>query len=98
MIRVRLPHHLRTVAGTAAEVELKVEGPLTLTRALDALEAEYPMLRGTVRDYGTGRRRPFIRFYAADEDVSQTPPDQLLPAAVASGEEPLHIVGAMVGG
>ncbi len=98
MIRVLLPHHLRTLAGTGREVEVVVTGPPTLQSVLDALEADHPALRGTVRDPATGRRRPFIRFYACEEDLSHDPPDRVLPASVVEGREPLHVVGAMAGG
>jgi hypothetical protein len=98
MIRVVLPHHLRTLAGVDREVELSLDGPLTLGAALDALEAQYPMLRGTIRDHGTLRRRAFIRFFACGQDLSHEPPETLLPEAVTTGAEPLRIVGAMAGG
>jgi hypothetical protein len=98
MIRVVLPHHLRTLAGVAKEVELQVDGPLTLGPVLDALEAQYPLLRGTIRDHATQQRRPFIRFFAGGQDLSLAPPDAPLPEAVATGQEPFRIVGAMAGG
>jgi len=98
MIRVVLPHHLRTLAHVGKEVELQVEGPATLGLVLDALEAQYPMLRGTIRDHGTQQRRPFIRFFACGQDLSHVPPDTPLPEAVATGTEPFRIVGAMAGG
>ena len=98
MIRVVLPHHLRTLAGVGKEVELRVEGPATLGSILDALEAQYPVLSGTIRDNGTQQRRPFIRFFACGEDLSHQPPDTPLPAAVAAGTEPYRIVAAMAGG
>jgi hypothetical protein len=98
MIRVVLPYHLRTLAGTGREVELELAGPATQRSALDALEARYPMLRGTVRDPATGRRRPFLRFYALEQDLSHEPPDAPLPDAVASGREPYYIIGAIAGG
>jgi len=98
VIRVVLPRHLRTLAGTGPEVELHVEGPATQRLVLDALEAAYPMLRGTLRDPATERRRPFIRFFACEEDLSLEPPDAPLPAPVVAGHEPLHVVGAMAGG
>ena len=98
MIRVVLPYHLRTLAGVGREVELHVEAPPTLRLVLDALEASYPVLRGTVRDPTTKRRRAFIRFFACEEDLSHEPADVLLPEAVANGAEPLHVVGAMAGG
>ncbi len=98
MIRVLLPYHLRTLAGVGREVELHVESPPTMRLVLDALEATYPVLRGTVRDPTTKRRRAFIRFFACEEDLSHEPGDALLPEAVACGAEPLHVVGAMAGG
>jgi hypothetical protein len=98
MIRVTIPHHLRNLAGTGAEVMLEVEGPVTQRAVLDALEARYPMLRGTIRDQATGQRRPFLRFFACMEDLSHAPPDDLLPAAVAAGDEPFRIIGAIAGG
>ena len=98
MIRVVLPAHLRTLARTASEVELEVEGPVTQRSVLDALEARYPMLRGTVRDHVTQQRRPFVRFFACGEDFSHESPDAPLPAAVASGAEPFLLVGAIAGG
>jgi len=98
MIRVVLPHHLRTLASVGKEVELQVEGPTTLGSVLDALEAQYPMLRGTIRDHVTQQRRPFIRFFACGWDLSHEPADALLPDAVAMGAEPFLVVGAMAGG
>jgi sulfur-carrier protein len=98
MIRVVLPQHLRTLAQVSKEVELQVEGQLTLGSVLDALEIQYPMLRGTVRDHITKQRRPFIRFFACGEDWSLESPDFPLPAAVLTGKEPFRIVGAMAGG
>jgi hypothetical protein len=98
MIRVVLPAHLRTLARVSGEVELRVEGPVTQRSLLDALEARYPMLRGTIRDHATGRRRPFLRFYACEQDLSHEPPDAPLPDAVALGTEPLLVVGAIAGG
>ena len=98
MIRVELPYHLQTLAGVGAEVTLEVDGVATLGGVLDALEARYPMLRGTVRDHDTGRRRPLLRFFACQEDVTHDPPDTPLPEAVATGAEPLLIVGAIAGG
>ena len=98
MIRVELPYHLRTLAGVDAEVTLKVDGAVTLEGVLDALEARYPMLRGTLRDHDTGRRRPLVRFFACREDVTHDPPDTPLPEAIASGAEPFLIVGAIAGG
>ena len=98
MIRVVLPAHLRTLARLDGEVALEVEGPVTLRAVLDALEARYPALRGTIRDHGTQQRRPFLRFFACEEDLSHEPPDVLLPDAVAAGAEPLMVVGAIAGG
>jgi molybdopterin converting factor small subunit len=98
VIRVWLPAHLRTLARAGKEVELEVHGQATLGALLDALEAGYPALRGTVRDQATHQRRPFIRFFAGEEDLSHEPPDAPLPDAVASGAEPLIVVGAMAGG
>ena len=98
MIRVVLPAHLRTLARVAGEVKLHVDGPVTQRSVLDALEAQYPMLRGTIRDHVTQRRRPFLRFFACEQDLSHEPPDAPLPDAVARGQEPLLIVGAMAGG
>jgi molybdopterin synthase sulfur carrier subunit len=98
MIRVVLPHHLRTLARVAEEVELQVEGPATTGAVLDALEARYPVLRGTIRDHVTHDRRPFLRFFACEQDLSHERPETPLPEAVARGEEPLLIVGAIAGG
>ena len=98
MVRVILPPHLRTLAKTGAEVELEVNGQVTLRSVLDALEARYPMLRGTIRDHVSLQRRPFLRFFACAEDWSNELLDTPYPAAVANGEEPLLIVGAIAGG
>ena len=98
MIRVALPAHLRTLARVGDEVELPLEGPVTQGSVLDALEARYPMLRGAIRDHATQRRRPFVRFFACGQDLSHEEADALLPAAVAVGEEPFLIVGAIAGG
>jgi len=98
MIRVVLPYHLRTLAQVGKEVELQIEGPVTPGLILDALEARYPVLRGTIRDHLTKQRRPFLRFFTCGEDFSLEPPDTRLPEAVAKGEEPFRIVGAMAGG
>ncbi|HYO12581.1 MAG TPA: MoaD/ThiS family protein [Thermoanaerobaculia bacterium] len=98
MIRVGLPFHLRTLAGVDAEVALEVERPITQSSVLDVLEARYPVLRGTIRDHVTQRRRPFLRFFACEQDLSHEPPDAPLPEAVAAGEEPFLIIGAMAGG
>jgi len=98
MIRVVLPTHLRTLAHVDGEVELDVEGQATQRTVLDALEARYPMLRGTIRDQVTHQRRAFVRFFACEQDLSHEPPDAPLPDAVAIGAEPLLVVGAMAGG
>jgi hypothetical protein len=98
MIRVVLPYHLRALAKAGSEVEVNVEGPVTQRSLLDALEARYPMLCGTIRDQVTGKRRPMLRFFACEEDLSHQPPDAALPEAVASGAEPFWIVGAIAGG
>jgi sulfur-carrier protein len=97
-VRVVLPAHLRTLAHVDGEVKLDVEGPVTPRSVLDALEARYPMLRGTIRDHVTQQRRPFLRFFACEEDLSHESPDAPLPEAVVSGAEPFLIVGAMAGG
>ena len=98
MIRVYLPAHLRMLARRNGEVELQLEGPVTQRTILDALEASYPMLRGTIRDQVTQQRRPFVRFFACEDDLSHESPDALLPDAVATGAEPFLIVGAIAGG
>jgi hypothetical protein len=98
MIRVILPPHLRTLSRSGAEVTLEVEGPVTLRSVLDALEARYPMLRGTIRDQVTQQRRPFLRFFACEQDLSHEPPDAPLPDSVVSGSEPLIVLGAIAGG
>lgn len=98
MIRVVLPAHLRTLARVDGEVEVRVSGAPTQRSVLDALEARYPMLRGTIRDHGTHKRRPFLRFFACEEDLSHESPDAPLPEAVASGAEPFLVVGAIAGG
>jgi hypothetical protein len=98
MIRVVLPHHLRNLARVNGEVPLEVTGPVTLGAVLDALEARYPVLCGTIRDHDTFKRRPFVRFFACKEDLSLEPPTTNLPEAVVNGEEPFLIVGAMAGG
>lgn len=98
MIRVVLPYHLRTLARVDGEVLLDVAGPVTTRTVLDALEARYPMLKGTIREHETGRRRAFVRFFACREDLSHEPPDNPLPEAVASGAEPFLVVGATAGG
>lgn len=98
MIRVVLPPHLRALAHVGFEVTLEIEGSVTQRSVLDALEARYPMLRGTIRDQSSQLRRPFLRFFACQEDMSHEPPDAPLPEAIASGREPLYIVGAIAGG
>jgi sulfur-carrier protein len=98
MIRVMLPAHLRTLAHADRIVELQVEGPATQRSVLDALEATYPVLRGTIRDHGTLQRRPLVRFFACQQDLSHDPPDTPLPDEVATGREPFMVVGAMAGG
>jgi molybdopterin synthase sulfur carrier subunit len=98
MIRVELPAHLRTLAQVAGEVQLQVGNPVTLGSVLDALEASYPVLRGSVRDHVTLRRRPFVRFFACEQDISLEPADYPLPDPVATGAEPLLIIGALAGG
>lgn len=98
MIRVVIPPHLRTLAHVDGEVQLELQGPVTIRSILDALEAKYPVLRGTIRDHGTLQRRAFLRFFACEEDLSHDSPDKPLPPAVASGKEPLLIIGAIAGG
>ena len=98
MIRVILPYHLRNLAKVGAEVHLEVAAPVTATSIVDALEANYPMLQGTIRDHITKKRRPLLRYFACEEDLSHDPPDTPLPDAVASGAEPFFIVGAIAGG
>ncbi|MGC1436315.1 MAG: MoaD/ThiS family protein, partial [Terriglobales bacterium] len=98
MIRVILPHHLRTLAHVGTELELEVKGPVTQRSVLDTLEARYPMLRGTIREHDTQQRRPFLRFFACEEDLSHESPDAPLPDVVASGAEPFLIIGAIAGG
>jgi molybdopterin synthase sulfur carrier subunit len=98
MIRVGLPYHLRTLANVDDEVTLDVRGEVTLSSVLDALEERYPMLRGTIRDHLTGKRRPFLRFFACGEDLSHESPEAPLPDAVATGTEPLVVLGAIAGG
>jgi len=97
-IRVMLPQHLRTLAHVGVEVLIEVDGPITQRSVLDALESAYPMLRGTIRDHGTQQRRPFLRFFACEEDLSHELPDAPLPEAIASGKEPFLIIGAIAGG
>jgi len=98
MIRVELPYHLRMLASVSGEVRLDVAAPVTQRAVLDALEARYPMLCGTIRDHDIGRRRAFLRFYACEQDLSHEPPDAPLPDAVAAGAEPYLIIGALAGG
>jgi molybdopterin synthase sulfur carrier subunit len=98
MIRVELPAHLRTLARVDREVTLDLVGPATQRSVIDALEARYPVLRGTIRDYVTDQRRPFLRFFACEQDLSHEPPDAPLPEAVVTGDEPFLVVGAMAGG
>lgn len=98
MIRVRLPYQLRTLAGVGAQIELEVPGPVTQRAVLDALEARYPMLRGTIRNHVTQERRPFVRFFACEQDLSDVSPDAPLPDEVAEGRQPYLVVGAMSGG
>jgi molybdopterin synthase sulfur carrier subunit len=98
MIRIVLPHHLRTLAKVTGDVELGIEGEVTQRSVLDALEARYPMLCGTIRDHVSGQRRPFLRFFACEQDWSHESPDAPLPEAVASGKEPFFIIGAIAGG
>ncbi|MCB9508838.1 MAG: MoaD/ThiS family protein [Deferribacteres bacterium] len=98
MIRVTIPHHLRTLAGTGAELQIEVNGPVTIGAVLDAVEISYPMLRGTIRDHGTLKRRPFLRFFVCGEDLSHEPYGTPLPEAVVSGKEPFMVIGAIAGG
>jgi hypothetical protein len=98
MIRVILPYHLRTLAHVGAEVQLDVESPVTIRSLLDALEARYPMLCGTIRDHGAGKRRPMVRFFACEEDFSLASADTPLPDAIGSGKEPFFVIGAIAGG
>jgi sulfur-carrier protein len=98
MIRVEIPYHLRQLSGAGAELQLEVAPPVTIRAVLDALEARYPMLRGTIRDHVTLQRRPFLRFFACERDISHDSQDAPLPEAVASGSEPLLIIGAIAGG
>ena len=98
MIRVELPFHLRNLAHVEREVTVDVKSPVTVRSVLDAIEAQYPVLAGTIRDHGTQKRRPFLRFYAGEEDFSNLPPDTQLPDAVVSGKDPLSIIGAIAGG
>jgi molybdopterin synthase sulfur carrier subunit len=98
MIQVVLPAHLRTLAGVGSEISIEIAGPVTQRSILDAIESTYPVLRGTIRDHVTHQRRPFLRFFACQEDLSHEPPDAPLPEAVSSGKEPFMIIGAIAGG
>lgn len=98
MIRVIIPQHLQVLSGAPREVQLEVSGAVTQRSIIDALEAKFPMLRGTIRDHGSDKRRPLVRFFACEEDVSHESPDTLLPEKVASGKEPFFIIGAIAGG
>lgn len=98
MVRVQLPYHLRNLAGVGSEVSLDVAEPITIARVLDALEAAYPMLRGTIREHASRQRRAYLRYFACQEDISFAPTDAPLPAAVAEGREPLIVMGAIAGG
>lgn len=98
MVRVALPFHLRNLAGVGTEVTLEIAGPVTPRSILDALEARYPMLQGAIRDHVTQQRRPFLRFFACEEDLSHASPDAPLPEAVATGKEPFLVIGAIAGG
>lgn len=98
MIRVQIPYHLRTLAHISGDVELDVDGPATVSSVLDALEARYPMLCGTIRDHVTKQRRAFLRYFACEQDISLLPPDTPLPEAIASGAEPFLVIGALAGG
>ena len=98
MIRIVLPHHLRTLARVGDEVQLELNGSATVRSVLDALETKYPMLQGTIRDHGTLKRRPMVRFFVCGEDVSHDPDDKTLPEAISKGEEPFIIMGAIAGG
>jgi molybdopterin synthase sulfur carrier subunit len=98
VIRLEIPFHLRTLSGAQGAIQLDLAPPVTIKSVLDALEAKYPMLRGTIRDHGTLKRRDFLRFYACNKDLSNDPPDTLLPEAVVSGREPFLVIGAIAGG
>src|SRR5438874_439 len=98
MVKIVVPYHLRALAHIDGDVTLDVAAPVTTRTILDALEARYPMLRGTIRDHGTGKRRPLLRYFACEEDVSLDPPDTPLPEAIASGAEPFFVVGSVAGG
>jgi sulfur-carrier protein len=98
MIRVAMPAHLRTLAGVSGDVILEIEGEVTRRSILDALERQYPMLRGTIREHVSGERRPFLRFFACGEDITHNSPDDPLPHEIASGKEPFYVIGAIAGG
>jgi sulfur-carrier protein len=98
MIKVAMPAHLRTLAGVSGDVTLQIDGEVTRQSILDALEARYPMLRGTIREHVSGERRPFLRFFACGEDVTHKSPDDPLPQEIASGAEPFYVIGAIAGG
>jgi len=98
MIRVAMPAHLRTLAGVTGDVTLEIEGEVTRRSVLDALEKQYPMLRGTIREHVSGERRPFLRFFACGEDITHNSPDDPLPLEIASGAEPFYVIGAIAGG
>ena len=98
MIQVAMPAHLRTLAGVSGDVTLEIEGEVTRRSVLDALEREYPMLRGTIREHVSGERRPFLRFFACGEDITHNSPDDPLPEEIASGKEPFYVIGAIAGG
>ena len=98
MIRVAMPAHLRTLAGVNGDVTLEIEGEVTRRSVLDALEKQYPMLRGTIREHVSGERRPFLRFFACGEDITHQSPDDPLPEEIASGAEPFYVIGAIAGG
>ena len=98
MIRVAMPAHLRTLAGVSGDVTLDIEGDVTRRSILDALERQYPMLRGTIREHVSGERRPFLRFFACGEDITHNSPDDPLPQEIASGKEPFYVIGAIAGG
>ena|SRR5215831_16956900 len=98
MIRVVLPFHLRTLSRTEGELQLDVPNPVTIGSVLDTIETQFPMLRGTIRDHGTLKRRPFVRFFACEQDLSHEPPNTALPESVVNGKEPFLVVGAMAGG
>jgi hypothetical protein len=98
MITVVVPAHLRTLAGVSGDIQLEIDGEVTRRSILDALETKHPMLRGTIRDHGTGERRPFLRFFACGEDITHESPDAPLPEEIAEGKEPFYVIGAIAGG